>query len=279
MKITDFDENRGFWQKSRDFDRNPQILMKTADFGLITFSGRFKVRNCKNYISKSIFNRTTSNTEIHRFLSEMKDYLPKKVTPIFFILCTQLTPFKTIWLNFIIVYPIDYFQYHMTRCLYCVPSWLLSRQYDLISVLCTQMTPFKTIWPNFIILFLTPFKTIWPNFALWTQLTPFKTIWPDFCIGYSIESFQDHMTWFLYWVHSRLISRPYDLIFVLCTWLTPFKTIWPNFIIVYPIDSIEDHMIMILYCDPKWLLFKTIWPDFLYCVHNRLLSRPLGNQW
>ena len=87
MKTMDFDENRRFWSK-------------TAVFGENQFSGRFKLRNCKNHISNSTFNRTTSNTEIHGFLSEMKDqlgtkykYLLKKVTPIF-VLCTQLTPFR-----------------------------------------------------------------------------------------------------------------------------------------------------------------------------------------
>ena len=86
--------------------------MKTVDFSLKMFLGRFKLRNCKNHISNSIFKRTTSNTEIHGLLNEMKDYLPKKVTPIFFILCTQLT---------------------------------LSRPCDLIFALCTQLTPFKTM--------------------------------------------------------------------------------------------------------------------------------------
>ena len=32
----------------------------------------------------------------------------------FFTLCTQITPFKTIWPNFIIVYPIESFQDHLT---------------------------------------------------------------------------------------------------------------------------------------------------------------------
>ena len=32
----------------------------------------------------------------------------------FFTLCTQITPFKTIWANFIIVYPVDSFQDHLT---------------------------------------------------------------------------------------------------------------------------------------------------------------------
>ena len=52
-------------------------------------------------------------------------------------LCTHLNPFKTIWLNFIIVYPIDSFWDHMT--------WFF--------VLYTQIIPFKTIWPNFIIVY------------------------------------------------------------------------------------------------------------------------------
>ena len=153
----DFDQNCGFWWKL-------QILMKTTDFGLKTFSGRFKVRNCKKkHISNSIFNRTTSNTEIQGFLSEMKDYLPKKLTPIFFISCTQLT---------------------------------LSRPYNLIFALSTRSTLFKTIWQEFCFVLciqLTPFKTLWPNFIICTQLTPFKTIWPNFIIVYTNDTFQDHL--------------------------------------------------------------------------------------
>ena len=69
------------------------------------------------------------------------------------MLCTQLIPFKTIWANFVILYPIDYFQCHITSFLYCVPNWLLLRPFAPILSLCTQLTPFKTIWPNFIIVY------------------------------------------------------------------------------------------------------------------------------
>ena len=58
-------------------------------------------------------------------------------------LCTQLTPFKTIWPNFVIVDTIDSFQDHMTWCLYCVPKSLISK----------HMTPFKIIWPDFCIVY------------------------------------------------------------------------------------------------------------------------------
>ena len=93
-------------------------------------------------------------------------------------LCTQMTPFKTFWSNFIIVYPIDSFQDHLTQFYHCVPNllfktiwphlcivypidffqdhmiwflccppiWLLSRPFALILSSCTQLTPFKTIW-------------------------------------------------------------------------------------------------------------------------------------
>ena len=40
---------------------------------------------------------------------------------------TQLTPFKTIWPNFILVYPIDSFQDHLTQFYHCVPNWLLCK--------------------------------------------------------------------------------------------------------------------------------------------------------
>ena len=111
-------------------------------------------------------------------------------------LCSRLTPFKTIWPNFIIVYPIDSFQDHMTWFSHCVPSWLLSRPFDPILSLCTQLIPFKIIWPNFYhcvpySLLSRPFDLI---LSLGTQLTSFKTIWPDFYIGYPIDFFQDHLT-------------------------------------------------------------------------------------
>ena len=95
-------------------------------------------------------------------------------------LYTQFTSFKTIWSNFTIVYPTDFFQDHMTWVLHCVPNWLLSRPFDLISALCTQLAPFKTIWPNFIVLYpVDSFQDHYLIFVLCTQLIPFKTIWPD----------------------------------------------------------------------------------------------------
>ena len=77
---------------------------------------------------------------------------------------TQLIPFKTIWANFIILYPIDSFQYHITSfCIvyptdsfqdhlpqfyHCVLHWLLSRPFDPILSFFNHLTPFKTIWPK-----------------------------------------------------------------------------------------------------------------------------------
>ena len=101
------------------------------------------------------------------------------------MLCTQITPFKTIWPNFIIVYPIDSFQDHLTKFCHYVHNWFLSRPFDLILSMCTQLTPFKTIW------------------------TDFYTVYP-IC---SIDSFQDILTRFLHFVANWLLSRPYDLIF------------------------------------------------------------------
>ena len=240
-------------------------------------------------------------------------------------MCTQLTPFNTIWpdfyivyLLFINVYPINSFQDHMTWFLHCVPKWLLSRPFDLILSMCTQLTPFKTIWPDFYIVYLflsmctqlIPFKTIWPdlypidffktiwlNWFLWrpfdlifyqcvpnwllsrpydlifTLCTYFYQCVPNWLLSrpydlilsmcikvYPIDSFQDHMTWFL---HCVPLSRPYDLNVYNVYQLTPFKTIWPNFINVYPIDSFQDHMTWFLHCVPKMTPFKTIWPNFI----------------
>ena len=171
---------------------------------------------------------------------------------------------------FINVYPIDSFQHHMIWFLHWVHNWLLSRPFDLIFAFYTKLTPFKTISPAFCIVWhdfwivytidsfqdhLTKLYQCVPNWLLsrpsewnftlctqFTQLTPFKTIWPDFCILYQIDSFQDHMTWFLYCVPNRLLSRPFDLILSLCNQLTPFKTIWHDFCFVNPTDSFQDHL-------------------------------------
>ena len=186
-----------------------------------------------------------------------------------------MTPFKTIWADFCIVYPIDSFQDHLTQFYHCVPNWLLSRPFDLIMFV-YPMTPFKTTSPNFIIVYpidsfqdhltqlyhwlsnsllsrpfdlnlslcplLTPFKTLYLILFYWTQLTPFKTIWHHFITDHPNDTFQDYMTWFLHCVPNWLLSRPFDLVLLLCTQLTPFKTIWPKLIIVNPIDSFQDHL-------------------------------------
>ena len=247
MKTVDFYENHGFWWK-------------------LQFPGRFKLRNCKNHISNSTFYRTTSNTEIHRFLSEMIDHLPKKVTPIF-VLCAQLTHFKAIWSNFIIVYPIESLQDHMTWFLYCVLKLVLSRPFDLILSLCTQLTPFKTIWPDFALCtHLTFFKTIWPNFIIVYPKDSFQDHLPKFIIVYPIDSFQDHLTQFYHSVQNWLLSRPFDLIFVFCTQLTPFKTIWSNCIIVYPNWLFSRPFDLIFALCTQLTPFKTIWTDFCF-VH------------
>ena len=245
-----------------------------------------------------------------------------------FALCTQMTPFKTIWPNFINVYPIDSFKHHMngilhvypndpidsfqdhlTWFLHCVPNWLLSRPYDLTFVLCTQLTPFKTILPNFI--------NVYPIDSFQHHMNGILHCVPTL----PIDSFQDHVTRFLHSIPNWLLSRQYDLIFVLCTqlnsfqdhltqfyqcvvcllyqcvtnWLfsipydlifalftqmTPLKTIWPNFINVYPIDSLQDHMTWFLHCVPAFInvypidSFQHYMIWFLDCVHNWLLSRP-----
>ena len=138
-------------------------------------------------------------------------------------LCTLLTPFKTIWPNFIIVYPIDSFQDHLTQFYHCVPNWLLSRPFD----------QFYHCVPNWLL--SRPFDLI---LSLCTQLTPFKTIWPDFIIVYPIDSFQDHLTQFYHCVPKLL----WPLIFS-----STILTFQDHFIIVYPIDSLtpidsfQDH--------------------------------------
>ena len=165
----------------------------------------------------------------------------------FISLCTQLTPFKTIWPNFTIVYTIDCFQDHMTWFLHCVHNWLLSRPFDLILWLCTQLRPFKTIWPNFIIVY---------------PIDSFQDHWPNFIIVYPIDSFQDHLTQFYHCIPYSLLSRPFDLIFSLCTQLTPFKTIWPNYVSV-PKWLLSRPYHLILSLCTQLTAFKTIWPKFI----------------
>ena len=131
----------------------------------------------------------------------MPSWLISRPYGLIFAFCTLITPFKTIWPNFIIVYttdsfstylkyyfflfyilyPINSFQDYMTLflhfvfklllsrpydlMLYCVPNWLLSRPYDLILSLCTQLTPFSTYLKYYFL----------------------------FYILYPIDSFQDHL--------------------------------------------------------------------------------------
>ena len=231
---------------------------KYADFD------RFKVRMCKNHkkhISHSTVKITTSKQGFHQypwiswFLYYVHNWLLSRPYDLILSLCTQLTPFKTIWPDF-----------------YCVPKLLLSRPYDLTLSLCTQLTPFKTIWPNFIIVYpidsfqdhMTFFLHCVPKLLL---SRPYDLI---FCIVYTIDSFQDHMTSFLYCVPKLLLSRPYDLILSLCTQLTPFKTIWPDFCIVYTIDSFQDHMTWFWIVYPNYCFQEHLtWS--LYCVPNWLL--------
>ena len=186
-----------------------------------------------------------------------------------------MTPFKTIWPNFITVYLIHSFQDHLIWFSHCVPNWLLSRPYHLILLLCTLFTPFEAIWPNFIIVY---------------SIDSFQDLLPDFCIVYPIDSFQDDLTQFHHWVPNWLLSRPYDLIFALCTQLTPFKTIWPIFIIAVPYWLLSRPFNLILSLCTQLTPFNTIWPDFGivytidcfqdhliwidHCVPNWLLSKP-----
>ena len=110
---------------------------------------------------------------------------------------------------FINVYPIDSFQDHMTWFLHCVTKWLLSRCFNLILSMCIQLTPFKTISPDFILCIY--FYQCVSNWLLSRPydliLTPFKTIWPNFITVYQIDSFQDHLTWYLYCIPNWLLSR------------------------------------------------------------------------
>ena len=53
------------------------------------------------------------------------------------------------------------------------------------------------------------------NDLWWTQLIPFKAIWHHFITVYQNDSFQDHLTWFLYiyiyylYIHNLHIHAPH----------------------------------------------------------------------
>ena len=72
----------------------------------------------------------------------------------------------------------------MSWFLCCVPSWFLSRPFELILSFCTQLTTFNTISPHV-------------------------------CIVYPTDSFQDHLPQIYHCVPSWLLSRPFDPIFII----------------------------------------------------------------
>ena len=127
-----------------------------------------------------------------QFYHYVPHWLLSRPFDLIFSLCTPLTPFKTIWPDFIILYTIDSFQDHLTAFYHCVPYWLLSRPFNPVLSLCTLLTPFKTICPNFI-------------------------------IEYPIDSFQDHLTRFYHSVPNWFLSRPFAPVLSLCTLLTSWK--------------------------------------------------------
>ena len=159
------------------------------------------------------------------FVPNLPNWLLSTPFDLIFASYTKLTPFKTIWPDFYIVYPIypiHSFQDHLTWFLHSVPNRLLSRPHDLISSLCTLIILFKTIWSNFVIVHL-------------------------------IDCSQYHIVWFFYCVHNWLLSRPFHLFLLMCTQLTAFKTIWPDLYIVYPIyliDSFQDLITWFIQCVP-----------------------------
>ena len=125
-------------------------------------------------------------------------------------------------------------------------NWLLSRPFDLILSLCTQLHPFKTIWPDFCIVY---------------SIDSFQDHLTWFCIVYPVDYFQDHMTWFLHcvpnWPPFKTIWPNFH-----CTQLTPFKTTWLDFIIVYPNLLLSRPYDMIFVLCTQLTPFKTIWLDF-----------------
>ena len=136
------------------------------------------------------------------FLCCVPNWFLSRPFDLILLLCTQLTPFKTIWPNFIIVYPIYSFQDHLTSIYYCLPNLLLSRPFDLILSLC-----FYHCVPNWLL--SRPHYLI---FALWTLLIPFKTIWGKEekwswkeSIGYTIQKSGQMVLKGFNWVHNNTI--------------------------------------------------------------------------
>ena len=121
-------------------------------------------------------------------------------------LCTQLSPFKTIWPDFYIVYPNESFQEHLTKFYHCVPNWLLSRPY----------LPKVTVFAR-----LCGFLSLKKLESCWLVLNSLMQNHCFCCILYPIASFQDHLTQFYHCVPDWLLSRPfYQIILSLVTRLT-----------------------------------------------------------
>ena len=107
---------------------------------------------------------------------------------------------------------------------------------------------------------MTPFKTIWANFVIVYTIDSFQDHLTYFINVYPIESFRDHTNWFLHCVPNLLnwlLTRPFDQIlhsvanwllqdhmtwFLYCLPIDSFKTFWSDFNIVYTNYSFQDHM-------------------------------------
>ena len=119
------------------------------------------------------------------FYHSVPKWLLSRPFDIILSLCTQSSPFKTIWPDFCIVYPTDSFHDHLTQFYHWVLIWLHSRPYDLFFVLCTQLIHFKTICPSFIIVYPIDFL--------------------KGAIGYTLQK-PGHMVWKrVNWVHNDKI--------------------------------------------------------------------------
>ena len=124
-KSVDFDknhrfrtENHGFCQNLRFFESKSAVFMKTVDFDLKihSFCQKLQILERKPQISAKKPWILVKNCRFYRFwvcivypIHSFQDHMTW-----FLSLCTQLTPFKTIWPDFCIVYLIDSFHDHLT---------------------------------------------------------------------------------------------------------------------------------------------------------------------
>ena len=75
----------------------------------------YPIDSFQDHLTKFIIVYTIDSFQDHltKFLHCVSNWLLSRPFDLILLLCTQLTPFKTLWPDFCIVYPVDSFQDHL----------------------------------------------------------------------------------------------------------------------------------------------------------------------